>query len=356
MFYPRHMSVTLAVGTLKGAFLLRSGDRVQWEIEGPFFKGWNVSAFGSTASGERLLATASNWYGAAIHRSKDLSEWQQIVEGPAYTAEQERQLTQIWRLAHDDGRLMAGVDQAGLFHSEDDGASWLAYEGLNEHPTRSGWQPGLGGECAHAILTDPRDPDRIWCGISAVGVFRSDDGGATWAPKNLGVEKTSPSEQFDEIGYCVHGLAAHPDDPDLIFRQDHQGVYRTTDGGDHWERIEEGLPASFGFAVCHDRASDSVFVIPMESDEYRLPVDGRLNVYRTTDRGSSWHVAGTGLGGDVSYTGVLRGAISTDGLDPGGIYFGTTSGSVHMSVNSGDEWTTLPYVLPRVTAVHAFVE
>jgi photosystem II stability/assembly factor-like uncharacterized protein len=112
----------------------------------------------------------------------------------------------------------------------------------------------------------------LWVAVSAVGVFRSDDGGATWVPRNHGVEPTIPGDEHPEIGYCVHRIVADPEDADRIWRQEHRGVFRTTDGGDHWERIEEGLPASFGFPIVHDAASGALFIVPQESDEHRMPV------------------------------------------------------------------------------------
>lgn len=334
---------------MKGAFVLSSDDRQTWAFEGPIFKGWIVSAFGQALDESYLTATASSWYGAAIHRSKDFVDWAQIVEGPSYTESQDRKLTQIWRIIQ-DGTLYAGVDEAGLFSSPD-GETWTPIEGLNEHETRPGWSPGAGGLCAHAIITDPSS-GRLWCGISAVGVFRSDDGAASWVPRNEGVPKTQDNEEFGDIGFCVHALVADPDNADRIWRQDHQGVFRTEDSGDTWERIEEGLPAGFGFALALDEPTRSLFVIPMESDEYRLPVDGKLRVYRSRDDGDSWQTSDQGLPEDIRYTGVLRGAISADG--DGGVFFGTTSGTLHYTADAGESWNNLPYVLPRILAVEAF--
>ncbi len=195
----------------------------------------------------------------------------------------------------------------------------------------------------------------MWCAISAVGVFRTDDGGENWELKNQGVTVSSPDEQYD-IGYCVHGLVADPANADRIWRQDHSGVYRTSDGGDHWERIEQGLPASFGFPIARDRASGTLFVVPLESDEMRLPPGGRLRVYRSDDDGDNWEESGQGWPEGALYAGVLRGALATDQLDPGGVYLGTTSGTLHYSTDTGTTWQTLPWVLPRILSLSVFVE
>jgi hypothetical protein len=351
------MGVLVIVGTEKGAFLCRSGrDRRRWEIEGPLFKGWKVTASARSGSGRYFLATASQVYGAALHASTDLKTWRQIDRGPAYAAGGDRKLNQIWTLRCNNRRHFAGVDEAGLFVSDDDGESWRPVSGLNDHPSRGSWFPGAGGLCAHVILIHPKRPDRIWCGISAVGVWRSDDGGHTWMPKNEGVRCMAPDKDFPGIGYCVHGLAMDPDDPDRIYRQDHSGMYRTTDAGESWERNEQGLGSWFGFAIAMDPGSRTLFSFPLESDEYRLPVAGKCQVYRSRTKGDTWEPLETGLPDTPYYGSVLRGGMAVDGLDPAGIYLGSTSGDVFVSADGGDSWQTLAARLPRILSVGAYVE
>lgn len=339
----------IALGTEKGAyFLSKDGD---WSVRGPVFPGWKVSAFGQAADGTYLAALASNWFGASVHRSPDLETWEQVEQGPSYDKESERKLNQIWTFHTSGDRTYAGVDQAGLFYSDDAGITWVAVDSLNNHPTREGWFPGAGGLCAHHILTDG---DRIWVGISAVGVFRSDDGGNTFGRFDEGVTPTV-TEQEDGTGangWCVHGLVADPSNPDRIWRQDHRGVYRTDDGGDRWEQIETGLPSGFGFPIGRDHSSKTLFVVPLESDENRLPVDGNLAAYRSADDGDSWEKAGSGWPEAKQFTGVLRGALALD--QAGGLAFGTTAGQVFVSVDIGDTWHELPFTFPRIQAVTTF--
>jgi hypothetical protein len=344
------MMVNLCIGTDKGAWVLTSGDRKDWDLHGPYAKGWKVTTFGRDLEGGYLLATGSNWYGAAIQRSADLDSWKQLESGPAYATGGERPLTQIWTMGTWGDRLYAGVAEAGLFTSGDNGETWDEVKGLNEHPTRRAWQPGLGGLACHRFLARG---ERAWVGISAVGVFRSDDGGDSWEPKNAGVPAAGADDEFD-IGYCVHCLTQDPEDGDRIWRQDHKGVYRTIDGGDTWERIEEGLPAGFGFPIDRDHRTGRLFLAPQESDEFRAPVDGKLRVWKSDDDGDSWSEAGTGWTDAAAYAGVLRDAMAVDGLDPCGVYIGTSSGRVVTSADRGDSWQMLPYTFPRIGSVHAF--
>jgi ligand-binding sensor domain-containing protein len=346
------MTVVLIVGTAKGGFVLRSPDRKRWSVAGPIFKGWKVTTSARDVRGRWMIATASDVYGVALHASDDLATLKQLEEGPAWSKGGERKLNQVWKLLPLGERWLAGVDEAGLFVGEDGGARWKSVEGLNEHETRAGWFPGAGGLCAHALYADPRDEQRLWCGISAVGVFHSDDGGASWVPRNKGVTVAIEDKVHKEIGTCVHALQHDPDDADVIWRQDHRGMYRTKDGGKQWEKIENGLPSGFGFPLGLDRRTKHLFALPLESDEYRIPVGGRLAVFRSTDRGDSWQAKGEGLPAEHGYAGVLRQALCADAA--GGVYMGTTSGTLYASADGAETWSTLPVLLPRILTVQAY--
>ena len=373
------MSVVVIAGTPKGAMIYRSdAKRERWETLGFRLEGWGLTAAARDAAGRTYAAVNHPVYGAAVVVSEDLEHWEQLDAQPRYRPDEignpdhnrslgggdplgryqgeGRFVDQIWKLLVVGDALYAGVSEAGLFRSDDRGKSWQAVPGLNDHPGRAGWIPGAGGLCAHSVLCDARDPRRLWVGISSAGVFRSDDGGETFHQKDDGVSR-------DE-GVCVHSLVHDPSDADKIFRQDHRGWYKTEDGGEHWQLIETGLPKStlgddrvcvFGFASAMDVATGTVFAVPLTSDSMRYPHGGRLRAYRTRDRGGQWEELGQGLP-DGSYGAVLRGAMAADGLDPGGVYFGDTSGNVYASRDLGEHWTRLPGTLPRVVCVEAFAE
>lgn len=350
------MGVVVGIGTVKGAWFAQSDDRDSWTISGPHHRGWEVTAFGRAPGGDYLLGTGSSWYGAAVHRSADLEKWDQVVAGPAYEADLGRKLERIWTFRPHGSRVFAGVADAGLFVSDDDGTTWQPVAALNEHRTRESWQPGLGGLALHRVLVDAANPDRIWVAISAVGVFATEDGGASWELRNEGVEITAPADESDvageRVGYCVHCVVADPADPDRIWRQEHRGVFRSADGGDSWERIQSGIPGSgFGFPIGRDPRTGRLFVVPLESDEYRMPVDGRLAVYVSDDDGDSWTASADGLAAEPSYVGVLRGSLDLDAQDATGVYLGTTGGDVYWSADTGDTWNRLPVSFPRVTTV-----
>jgi hypothetical protein len=374
------MGVVVIAGTDKGGMLLRADDaRERWELGPLEFRGWRVTAAARDPGGRTYLGVALESFGNAILASDDLERWEQLEAVPRYASgdrgnadhnrtiassvprglgdHEPRLVDQIWKLHAAGDALYAGVSEAGLFRSDDRGKSWQPVLGLNEHESRPSWSPGFGGLCLHAILGDARDPDRLWVGISAAGVFRSDDGGRTWTRRCDGVP---PGEQG---AFCIHGLAHDPDDADRIYAQFHDGMFRSLDGGDRWERIENGLPlgelfhggrSAFGFAVDMDPASGSVYAFPLAGDDFRYAPEGRVRVYRTRDGGESWEALDRGLPGEPRYTSVLRGAMAVDGLDPCGVYLGTTSGHLFASRDRGESWIELPCTLPKILCVEAF--
>ena len=339
------MGVLVIVGTDKAAFLLRSKDRQNWQLEGPLFKGWRLTAATRHGSGRYFVATASQVYGTAIHASDDLKTWSQIETGPAWPKDGDRKLNQIWTLKSAGDRLYAGVDEAGLFASDDGGETWDSV---------SAWFPGAGGLCVHAILTDSKNPRRLWAGISAVGVFRSDDGGKTWQLKNEGIPPVVEDKDHKDLGRCVHGLAADPENADTIYRREHNGMFRSRDGGETWTRIENGLGSWFGFPIAMDQTTKTLYTVPVESDEYRMPAEGRFAVYRSRDGGDSWEALRRGLPQDHCYINVLRSALAVDHLSPCGVYAGSTAGTMHISNDGGDSWAQAPCTLPRVLSLSVF--
>lgn len=353
--------VLLLVGTPKGAFILESdAARRDWSLRGPMCEGWPIhDLVVEPGTGALLAAGGSPWYGAAVWRSEDLgATWTHSSAGLAYPEDSEP-VKSVWSLGvAPDGAILAGVEPAGLFRSRDRGATWEHVEGLTRHETRPTWVPGAGGLILHTIVPHPTDADRTWVGISAVGVFETRDGGASWEPRNRGVRADYNPDPFPVTGQCVHKFAPAAGEPETLYQQNHCGMYRSLDGGVSWEDLSRnGLPSQFGFAMAaHPRDPATWWILPLNGDDRgRYLPDGAAAVWRTRDRGDSWERLASGLPQSGAYWGVLREAMARDTLDPAGVVFGTKTGQLWLSRDEGEHWERITADLPEIWSVEVAV-
>jgi photosystem II stability/assembly factor-like uncharacterized protein len=350
--------IALLVGTRKGAFVLESdARREQWSVRGPLCEGMPIhDIVHDPATGRTYAGGGSPWYGATVFASDDLLRtWTQSSAGLAYDAGTDP-VTTVWSLAPSNGTLYAGVEPAGLFKSTDQGATWEHVRGLTEHPSRPEWQPGNGGLILHTIVPHPTDRDRVWVGISSVGVFETRDGGATWLTRNQGVRADFYPGPPPEYGQCVHKFTLAAGEPEHLYQQNHCGMYRSDDQGRSWAEITEGLPTDFGFAsAAHPHDRDSFYVLPLDPGHHRCMPDGSAAVWRTSDGGSSWRRLDEGLPQRDAFLGVLREGMAIDDLDVPGLYFGTSTGQLFASADEGESWREIASYLPAIASVEVAV-
>jgi photosystem II stability/assembly factor-like uncharacterized protein len=358
----------LLAGTRKGLLLARSrDDRRSWDVDELRFVNLEVYAVAVDQRRDppRLFAgVGSMHWGPLLAYSDDLgATWVEPEQAPvAFPEGSDAALMRIWQIvpapANQPGVVYAGVEPHALFRSEDGGASYELVRGLWEHPHRAQWRPGGGGACLHSIVPHPTDPQRCMVAMSTGGVYATQDGGATWAPRNRGIAVAwAPEEQrYPEFNQCVHSLAMHPGNPQRLYAQNHFGVYRSDDGGGQWQAIESGLPSNFGFPMLvHPHRPDTIYVFPLQADAERMPPDGRCRVYRSDDAGASWRDSSAGLPQERYYAAVLRNAMCADRADPAGIYVGTRAGELYASRDEGDSWKLVADHLPDVLSVRAAV-
>jgi photosystem II stability/assembly factor-like uncharacterized protein len=347
------------VGTRKGAFVLTAdGTRDKWDVSGPHFGGWEIYHLkGSPADPDRIYASQSTgWFGQLIQRSDDGGlTWNPVGNEFTYATEPGTHLwydgtprpwefKRVWHLepsAADPDVAYAGVEDAALFRTSDGGASWAELTALRTHSSGPGWQPGAGGMCLHTIILDPAQAGRMYVAISAAGTFRSDDDGATWRPVNRGLhsEGTLPEDE-------------HRSRPDTLYMQKHWDVMRSDDAGETWREVSGDLPTDFGFPIgVHPHEPDTVYVVPITSDSLHFPPNGQLRVFRSRTGGDEWEPLVNGLPQQNCYVNVLRDAMAVDTLDSSGVYFGTTGGQVYVSPDSGDTWNPIVHDLPAVLSV-----
>jgi photosystem II stability/assembly factor-like uncharacterized protein len=358
------MTALLAIGTGKGLYLARSDDgRRSWQVSGPHFAMSEIYAVAidkRPATPRLLVGVSSPHFGPSLATSDDLGQsWQEPQAASiAFPPETGVALERVWQITpgpvDQPGRVYVGTQPSALFISDDGGVSYQLVQALWDHPHRPQWEAGFGGQAIHTVLPDPTDRGAVLVAMSTGGVYRTADGGANWEPSNTGIKAYFLPDPWPEFGQCVHKVARDGGDPRRLYAQNHHGVYRSDDGGASWTSIAEGLPSDFGFPiVSHPRRAGTVWTFPLTADRERFPAEQKCRVFRSTEAGDGWEPLSQGLPSEPYYPSVLRDAMCSDDAEPVGVYFGSRAGEVYASRDEGDSWSLVAAHLPDVLCVRA---
>ncbi len=356
---------TLMLGTRKGLVTYeRSANG--WKLKDTSFLGIPVSlTHVDSRDGTWWACLDHGHWGQKLHRSLDQGKNWEEVEAPKYSEGAEIKdgvaatIKYLWAFAEGgpdkENVLYIGTEPGGLFESSDGGETFQLIESLWNHPSRvEHWfgggrdHPGI-----HSIVVDPRNSDHIYVGISCAGVFETWDSGKTWAVKNQGLRADYLPDPHAEVGHDPHLLVACPSQPEVLWQQNHCGIFKSTDGANTWNDITDPKgPAKFGFAIAvAEDNPDRAWVVPAISDEVRVAVDSAMCVCRTDDGGQSWTDFRAGLPQTDCYDIVFRHALDVQGDI---LSFGTTTGNLFLSNDQGVHWECLSSTLPMIYSL-AFV-
>ena len=284
------MQQTLLIASRKGLFVLQ-GHGSQWRIAAHHFAGDPVTqVMTDPRTGDWYAALRLGHFGAKLRKSSDQgATWLDIAtpafpakptDGPLAADTVPWNVELIWSLTpggpHQPGTLWAGCMPAGLFKSEDGGHTWALNRPLWDNPRRMEWMGG-GNDYPgmHSVLVDPRDANHLRVAISCGGVWQSADAGQSWTltADGMKADYLPPDIEQDPNGQDPHRMVQCAAAPDVLWVQHHCGIYRSSDGGRNWNPIAPPQPSGFGFAVaCDPHNPQRAWFAPAHSDALRFPV------------------------------------------------------------------------------------
>ncbi len=287
------------VATRKGAWVFH-GDpaRRTWRVDGPHFLGHVVNHLVlDPRDGRTLLAAAKTGHlGPTVFRSADFGRtWKEAAQPPAFAktdpgaAVPGRAVDHTFWLtpghASQPGTWYAGTSPQGLFRSDDGGASWQPFSPVNDDPQYRQWmgtvQDGTpDGPKLHSIIVDPRDPSHLYFGMSGGGVHESTDGGRTFAPLVRGMEVVEGFDAGEITFHDPHCVRICPGNPDRLYQQNHCGIYRIDRPSNEWTRIGRSMPKRVG------DVGFPMVVHPRDAETaWVFPMDGTMVWPRTSPDG-----------------------------------------------------------------------
>lgn len=350
----------LLAGTSKGLVVLEVRNNTA-KISEVFFTGLPVSMlYVDERSNTWWVSLSHRHWGEKLHYSNDRGKTWQIAGLPSYHGFDYRpnipaSLKRIWVMQHagidKHDCLWVGTEPGGLFFSEDAGKTFQLNTALWEHPSRQDDKQWSGTSkdfpFIHSILIDPRNSNIMCIGISCAGVFKSTDGGQSWKPSNNGLVAAYLPKDTPMVGHDPHQVIQCRSNPDVIWQQNHCGIFRSIDSGESWIDVsgQNGIP-SYGFALAIDHSNaDKAWVIPVKADDCRVPDQLKLEVYKTEDGGSSWASSSFGLPSENAFDIVLRHAFIKH---KNFLAFGTNNGNLYGSFDNGNSWKIFSQNLAQI--------
>jgi photosystem II stability/assembly factor-like uncharacterized protein len=242
----------------------------------------------------------------------------------------------------DAGAVYVGTELAGLYRSEDAGATFTELTALQDVPSKPTWSFPPKPNTNHVVSldTDPEDPERIYVGIELGGIIRSEDGGQSFIDANA-IQDLDP-----------HQIRTHPMAPGRIYEGGGSSYCESLDHGESWTRDIEAMPDDirYFFTLAVDPGDPDTMIISSARDPFtgHKAVPGAVawsTVYRkTADR--DWHELTT-VNGLPPQEDTPMPVLATDEETAGEFWYATNPAAVYRSSDSGESWTPIQLDWPE---------
>jgi photosystem II stability/assembly factor-like uncharacterized protein len=262
----------------------------------------------------------------------------------------------VWDIAAapgDERTIYVGTQPAALYRSQDGGETWAEIDSMQRIPGSEKWcvPNSDAGARARTLVLDAGNPSRYWVGLEVGGVLSTADDGATWTSVMTGgdihVMAADPARP-DRL-YMTTGFGRYADDPQP--REERvAGAFRSKDGGQSWEYLWKDREPPYTRPMCVDARAPHALTIgcaPTAFASHKDEGGAKSRLYQTTDGGDTWSDLGD-ADHSPSAANILAVAPAPDA--PGNVLVGTDTGEV-WRVSPSAEWTLLVNGLPAVQSI-----
>lgn len=293
---------------------------------------------------------------------------------PASWRDTNPKVGQVMALVRSKTRLYAGTFSGRVFRSDNGALTWRSIG------------PTGNGQGASSLAVDPANPDRLWVGAYTQGVWSTTNGGKTWTRTELCTTLTpgdsDPATWCDPSPDGVMAIAVDPTNPSVLYAGGiANGLYKSTNGGASWAVASLGVPTNtnvYPTAIFVDPKKPSVVLVGIEATGIFRSTNGGQTfaaamggvpiakrgglatpsqfvydtstrsivvgmpgaVYRSTNSGASWVPSSKGLGANT--TGPPTGALAQSPVNPKLFaYFGAAGKNLWGSSDGGHSWKAL---------------
>lgn len=322
----------ILIGTDDGIFRLDEGSKDIQTETGPsaiaFLASTRTGVFALTKDGS--LTNTVGVPKSALWLRTGKNDWQLVNEHPV--------AEEVWSFAADPrmkGRLYLGVSPAMLYLSDDGGKNWTACESIRRIPGYETWTFPPPPHIPHVrfIAPDPHVVGAVYIGVEEGGVYRSDDGGKTWESLNKG------------LYWDVHTVVPSPD-RDRLYATTGGGFYRSDDGGHYWRAIAAGLDRRYTIpCITVPNQPERLYTAAAAGPPPTWKTGANAAVYRSDDGGEHWMRLEQGL--PEQFEVMVRSLI----LDEAGTVYAAAGNELFASVDGGESWQLVTRELPIIRAL-----